>query len=284
MLQIRVEATTANLCVGFDVLGMSLGLYNYFTFDKRENVSFVGYAPEHCNLNNLCYTSYVYTFKKFNMAPIPLEFGFSGDVPVCRGLGSSSTLIVAGVYAANYYMGNVLSNKEMFDICVELEGHPDNVAPAIFGGLIASFKAQDGYHYIKYPVSDKLKFIAAIPKYMLSTHEARQVLPKSLEYKDIVNNLSRIVNIPYAFENGDISLIKMLFDDKLHEPYRGKLIEEYGLLKRLYENDNAAVAISGSGSTILIIADDEALSSKLDSLKLDYKLLKVGTGVEVKEI
>ena len=285
MLQVRVSATSANVCVGFDVLGLALRLENVFTFEKKNEFSFKGFLPKYSNKNhNLVYDSYVNVFKRLNLEPIPVEIGFKGDIPVSRGLGSSSSLIVAGVFAANYFLNNKLTNDELLNICCEIEGHPDNVAPAVLGGLVASFKDDNGYHSISYPVSDKLKFFAVIPPFELSTHMAREVLPKALEYKDIVNNLSRIIHLPKAFNDGDVKLLKSLFNDKLHEPYRGNLIKGYNEIKEILKNEEAAFAISGSGSTMLIIAYDNNVINKISHLGYEIKELAVGDGVNLREV
>lgn len=146
MLRIRVEATSANVCVGFDVLGIALNLYNEFTFEKSDEFKFKGFLPEFSNIkNNMVYDSYIEVFKQLKKEPIPVTIGFNGDIPVSRGLGSSSSLIVAGVFAANEMLNRPLSKNECFDICARIEGHPDNVAPAIYGGLVASYKKDDSY-------------------------------------------------------------------------------------------------------------------------------------------
>lgn len=285
MLQVRVSATSANVCVGFDVLGLALSLENVFTFERKNEFSFKGFLPKYSNKNhNLVYDSYVNVFKRLNLEPIPVEIGFSGDIPVSRGLGSSSSLIVAGVFAANYFLNNKLTNDELLNICCEIEGHPDNVAPAVLGGLVASFKDDNGYHSISYPVSNKLKFFAVIPPFELSTHMAREVLPKALEYKDIVNNLSRIIHLPKAFNDGDVKLLKGLFNDKLHEPYRGNLIKGYNEIKEILAQEEAAFAISGSGSTMLIIAYDNNVINKISHLGYEIKELAVGDGVNLREV
>lgn len=285
MLQVRVSATSANVCVGFDVLGLALSLENVFTFEKKNEFSFKGFLPKYSNKNhNLVYDSYVNVFKRLNLEPIPVEIGFKGDIPVSRGLGSSSSLIVAGVFAANYFLNNKLTNDELLNICCEIEGHPDNVAPAVLGGLVASFKDDNGYHSISYPVSNKLKFFAVIPPFELSTHMAREVLPKALDYKDIVNNLSRIIHLPKAFNDGDVKLLKSLFNDKLHEPYRGNLIKGYNEIKEILKNEDAAFAISGSGSTMLIIAYDNNVINKIGHLGYEIKELAVGDGVNLREV
>lgn len=282
MLRIRVEATSANVCVGFDVLGIALNLYNEFTFEKSEDFKFKGFLPEFSNIkNNMVYDSYIEVFKQLKKEPIPVTIGFNGDIPVSRGLGSSSSLIVAGVFAANEMLNRPLSKNECFDICARIEGHPDNVAPAIYGGLVASYKKGDSYYPTIYPINKDLKFIVIIPKYKLSTHEARGVLPHELPYSDIVNNLSRIVNIPKAFNDGDVDLLIDLFNDKLHEPYRSKLIKEYKTVKDICDKYNMAFAISGSGSTMLAITKDEKLVDKFKNLDCDIKLLNVGQGIEI---
>ena len=284
MFRIRVEATSANVCVGFDVLGLALSLYNEFSFEKKDDFSFVGFEDEFaCKENNLVYESYAKVFELLNKKLIPVEIGFKGDIPVSRGLGSSSSLIVAGVFAANKILGNPLSKDECFDICAKIEGHPDNVAPAIYGKLVASYKANDKFNPIIYDVNKDLKFIAVIPNYQLSTHAAREVLPKELSYADIINNTSRIVNIPKAFKDGDINLLLDLFNDKLHEPYRSKLIKEYDSLKKLCCENSIPFAISGSGSTMLLITKDLNILNKLSNYNCDIKVLEVGKGIKIWE-
>lgn len=284
MLLVRVSATSANCCVGFDCLGIALNLYNTFTFEKSDNFSFKGFKEKYCSCdNNLVYYSYKRVFDKLNKKTIPVEIGFSGDIPVSRGLGSSSSLIVAGVYAANYFLGNPLNDLDMLNICGEIEGHPDNVAPAIFGGLVASFKDENGYRSIKYPINSDLKFITVIPPFELSTNQARSVLPDKYNRFDVVNNLSRIVNLPYAFSNGDIELLFNLFEDKIHEPYRGKLIDGYFEIKKICQEYRLPFAISGSGSTMLIISKDLEIIEKIKKFNYEIKILSVADRVLVGE-
>lgn len=283
MLQITVNATSANVCVGFDVLGLALELNNIFLFKETKEFDFIGFDREFRFDNNLVYTSYLNVFKKAGKSPIPVTISFKGDIPMSRGLGSSSSLIVAGVFAANYYLGGIYSKEELLDICASIEGHPDNVAPAIYGGLVASYKDRnDSYKSINYSVSDKLKFIVIIPTENVSTKNAREVLPKVLDYPSIVSNLGRIVNIPYAFKEGNLDLLYDLFVDKLHEPYRSKLIESYSNVKDIVDKYRLPFAISGSGSTMLIISKDDLILNDLK--KYNAQLLEVGKGVKMEEI
>ena len=284
MLRIKVEATSANICVGFDTLGMALDISNVFCFEKNDTFSFEGFEKKYSNENNnLVVFAYKKAFEYLKKDIIPVKISFSGDIPVSRGMGSSSSLIVAGVCAANYFTGNTLSKDEIFSVCANIEGHPDNVAPAIYGSLVASFKHDDKFYPNIYDVSNRLKFGVIIPDNPVSTNEARGVLPKSYKREDIVNNLSRIVNIPRAFEYGDLKLIKMLFNDKIHEPYRKKLIKEYDDVKNILDKYDTALAISGSGSTMLVISYDYSYVDELLNKGYNVKRVNVGKGVDISE-
>lgn len=281
MLHIKVNATSANLCVGFDTLGLALDLANDFYFEPADKFYFDGFELEYANDDNLVKTSYEYVFKLLNIKIIPVKIKIISRIPISRGLGSSSTLIVAGIMAANYYLNNPLSKDECLKIATAIEGHPDNVAPAIFGGLVASFKDKDNIKYVKYEVSNALKFMTISPKEMLETKKAREVLPKSYQREDVVNNLSRIVNIPYAFKNGDLDLINALFNDKIHEPYRMNLIKNSYEFKNIAERQGLPFCISGSGSTMLVIYKDKI---NIDEFRIDdsaINLLNVGKEVEI---
>ena len=141
MFLVKVNATSANVCVGFDVLGLALDLANEFSFEIKDEFSFKGFESRYCKKEtNLVYQAYIKYFEYINMEPVKVEIGFKGNIPVSRGLGSSSSLIVAGVFAANAIMNNKLAKDELFNLCCMIEGHPDNVAPAVYGGLIASYK------------------------------------------------------------------------------------------------------------------------------------------------
>ncbi len=284
MFRIKVNATSANLSVGFDVLGLALDISNEFTFEYASEFKFKGFEKKYQTVdNNLVYDSYIKVFEKLNKKPIPVEIGFKGDVPVSRGLGSSSTLIVAGVFGANKILGDVLSKDELFEICAEIEGHPDNVAPAIYGSMVASFKYEGKFIPNIYPVSKDLKFMVIIPPFKLSTAKAREVLPKSLSISDTVSNLSRIVNLPRAFETGDVAMLKKLFLDKIHEPYRGTLIEGYDRLREICKDLDCACAISGSGSTMIVISKDYSNLDKFKELGYEIRKVSVGSGIEIWE-
>lgn len=280
MLKIRVPATSANLSVGFDTLGIALNIYNEFGFEKSSFDDVNAFAIEF-RANNLVLISYKRFFEYYKVEYIPVKIlPLRIDIPSSRGLGSSASCIVAGVMAANILSGLNLKKEELLDLCASIEGHPDNVLPALVGGLCAAFKAHGKYYFKKYIPSSRLKFYSLIPPFELKTELSRSVLPKMYNRSDVVANLSRIVNLPSAFIDGDMKLIKVIFDDKIHEPYRYKLIC-HSLDVKAYFKDYA-VAISGAGSSLLVIGTKDIEINKI----YDFKIVKVtvdNNGVEIYE-
>lgn len=259
MIKIKVPATSANLGPGFDVLGIAFTLYNSFRFEKSDDFEMIGFEKRYlsCERNLVC-QSYIKAFQSKGLKPIPVKIYMDlQEVPTSRGLGSSATCIVAGVLAAKYYLDGLLSYEEAFQVAANIEGHPDNIAPAMFGGLIASYNIGGIYKHIKYDVSDKLKFNVLVPNFELPTHESRGALPSNLNYRDIVYNTSRIANIPYAFNNGDLELITELLSDKMHEPYRMKLIKDSDKIREIAKNNGWAFALSGAGPSLLVISKED---------------------------
>lgn len=282
MLKVVVPATTANLGVGYDTLGMSLSLYSELYFEESDAFEYIGFLDEFKNDNNLVKTSYEFLMNKLNKRIIPLKIRFFDNIPIERGMGSSSALIVAGLMAANHFSKANLTKEELLEYAVMLEGHPDNVAPAIFGGLISSIKINDTYKTFSYDVNEELNFITVSPDFKVSTKYARSVLPQSLSYEDIIHNTSRITNLPKAFKDGNIDLLRIVLDDKMHEPYRMKLIKNSYEIKKLALDNNCAFCISGSGSTMLIISKDLKIIDLLDN-SYEIHVLKVGNGAWMKE-
>lgn len=283
MLKVVVPATTANLGVGFDTLGMALSLYSEFYFEESDKFEYYGFLDEFKNDNNLVKTSYEFLMKKLNKKIIPLKITIKDNIPIERGMGSSSAIIVAGLMAASFYSKANLTKEELLKYAVMIEGHPDNVAPAIMGGLISSIKNNDEYLTFRYDVNEDLNFITISPSYRVSTKFARSVLPECLSYSDVVNNTSRITNLPYAFKKGDIELLKIVLDDRMHEPYRMKLIKDSYEIKKIALDNNAAFCISGSGSTMLVISKDTNIANIFKD-KYEVHTLKVGTGAYMMEV
>lgn len=262
---VKVPATSANLGPGFDCVGCAWNLFNTFEFEIIDDGLIIeGCEEKYQNENNLCIESYKSVLDTLNLEMDNLHLKIHADVPISRGLGSSSTLIAAGAFAANYLHGNKLNKQELLNICNKIEGHPDNLAPAIMGKLTVSLQ-EDGVPYTTfYNMSDKLYFTALVPDFELSTELARSVLPKQIQFSDAIFNLSRVSILLKSFENGDIDMIELSLKDKLHQPYRKGLIDEYEDVKNIAKNHGCnAMCISGAGSTLLCITDNEDFHNQI---------------------
>ena len=269
-ITVRVPATTANLGPGFDSVGCAFTLYNVITFIKSDKLEFEGCDERFANENNLAVVGFDNALAKKGLKRDGLKIIFNQiDVPISRGLGSSSTLIVAGAYAADKLYNLNLSKHELLCVCNELEGHPDNLSPAIYGGLTASL-TKDGIPYsVHYDIHRSIHFVALVPDFELETKLARSVLPKQVAHSDAVFNASRVAVLLKAFENGDKELISLALDDKLHQPYRFNLIEGFETAKKCAEKNGCiSFCISGAGPTCLCLTDKRDFCEKL---KADLK-------------
>ncbi|HOW23190.1 MAG TPA: homoserine kinase [Sedimentibacter sp.] len=259
MVKVTAPATTANLGPGFDTLGLAFKLYNEYTFEEiNKGLTIEGCPDIYKNKKNLVYRSFVATAEKLGKKVDGLKISMKLNIPVSRGLGSSSACIVGGVFGANALYKGRLTRDEMYELAVMLEGHPDNISPCIYGGLTASLIENEKPYAIRYDISNKLKFCALIPDFKTSTHEARKILPKTIDFQDAVFNLSRVAVLLKALETGDMEMIRIALKDKLHQQYRGSLIHEWDEVKAIcVKGGSQAIFISGSGPTIMNITKDE---------------------------
>lgn len=266
MIKIKIPATSANLGPGFDCLGIAYSFYNEYYMEKADKMQITGCDPAFANKKNIFNIAFNATMKKLKKKG-SYHLHQKPNVPPSRGLGSSANVIVAGCMAANLlYGGNKkLSNDEIFQIATSIEGHPDNVAPAIFGGLTASIKYENGYYYYKkYKVSNKLYFTVLIPDFKTSTKLARKLLPKRYKKEEVVSTISHSILLVEALQSGNFELLKTACKDYVHEPYRKKLIKDYDYIKKITEkNGDAVLLISGSGPTLLAISNNKNFSKKL---------------------
>jgi len=275
---IRVPATSANLGPGFDCLGVALSLYNEFTFTLSEGTSITGCPKEFSSEDNL-------TLRAFREAAGEIGLNYQGitidhrsAVPFTRGLGSSSTCIVAGVAAALTFMGNGEDKARILDIATRIEGHPDNVAPAIYGGLMASVMSEDVVKSVQIPIRNDYCFIALIPPFTMSTAESRKVLPQEVSRQDAIINLSHVALLLGTCVNGQDNLLRLAFQDRLHQPYRGALIENYdAIMQRLNTcPDVLGAYLSGAGPTLMAITQPQStpdLPTLLGSLIDGWQIL-----------
>ena len=268
MIKVRVPATSANMGPGFDSLGIGLTLYNEFGFKEIESgLKFYGIREEFCNEENIIYKAMKHCFDKAGYKIKGLEISeLTQDVPISRGLGSSSTCIVGGLVGANEILGNKFSEDELLDMAVEIEGHPDNVAPALLGGMIVAINEENKTFYDKINIKGGLKFIAVVPNFRLSTEKARSVLPKEITLKDGVYNVSRAALMVASLTSGKYELIKYACKDAFHQNYRSKLIPGFEkVYNKSYELGALGCYLSGAGPTIMILIDEnnERFGNKL---------------------
>ena len=261
---IRVPATTANLGPGFDAFGCALSLYTDVTFEEtQEGLEITGCPEEFSGPDNLVYTSYCAVLASMNEEVKGIKIHIDAHIPICRGLGSSAALLVAGAMGANILRGNKLSTQGLLNITNAMEGHPDNLAPAFFGGLTASMVDNGLPVCVSFPLHPDWEFLALVPDFDLPTTLARSVLPDQVSRADAIYNISHGALVLKALELGDEKLLRTAMQDKLHQNYRKKLIPDFEKIEALARPAGAAFCLSGAGPTLLCITQDEKLEEKL---------------------
>ena len=262
MLKVKTPCSSANIGPGFDCMGIAFDIYNEFTFEKSDKNAYEGFAEKYCNDNNLVYKSYKTATEMLGKTPFSLKIGFKGEIPAARGLGSSSTCIVAGVAAAYHFAGVDYTKNDIAKIAGIIEGHPDNVAACVYGGFVDTvFVEDDGQEKLlaeKFHIDESFNFYVLIPDFELSTKQSREVLPKSFPITTAKKNIANIPLLIRAFERGDCELLKFASEDWLHQPYRGGIIPEFfDICKQARELGACAVFLSGAGPTILVVSAKE---------------------------
>lgn len=290
-IKIKVPATSANLGPGFDVLGVALDLYNYLevSIANEDKITYFGsqsFESLPQGRNNLIHSSISKVFEKLKMEIPKLELKVEINIPTSRGLGSSSSAIIAGVFAGNLLTGEKLSKKELLDIANEIEGHPDNIAPCLLGGMITSLCEDKKVYTKNITTSLDLKFVVVIPNFELSTEKARKILPKELPYADVIFNLSHLSFFINGLMQNDAEMIKIGMKDQIHEKYRSELITGFKEVKNIaLANKALSVVISGAGPTILALTLEneheigQAMQNKWKEfgIRAEYKVLKIDT-------
>ena len=266
---IRVPATTANLGPGFDAFGCALSLYTDVTFEEMESgLEITGCDEAYAGPDNMAYTAYCAVLESLSEEIRGVKIHINAQIPICRGLGSSAALLVAGAMGANVLRGNKLSTQGLLNITNAMEGHPDNLAPAFFGGLTASMVDNGLPVCVNFPLHPDWEFLALVPDFDLPTPLARSVLPTEYDRSDAVYNIAHGALVLKALELGDEKLLRTAMQDRLHQRYRKHLIEDYEKIESLVRTCGAAFCLSGAGPTLLCITQDEKLDEKL-AKKLD---------------
>ncbi|NLZ71428.1 MAG: homoserine kinase [Clostridiaceae bacterium] len=327
-LTVRVPGTSANLGPGFDCLGIAFQIYNWFTFrwQKIEDVVSPQEQIDQLAITNVRQLPMMEAYVKYctlfdvDLPLLELVDSLESDVPVARGLGSSATCYTAGAKAAQWvaeqlydkqtilkeiegrfgsYKIDPFSNEAILAIAAMIEGHPDNISPAVFGGLqIASILEQKDFPHVLYqtlPVHSTVNFIISYPNYSLKTKNARAILPKKIDRQDAIFNLTALSFLIQGMETGDPVLLEHGLQDRLHQPYRAKLIDGFYDILKIGKNAGAVGSVlSGAGPAILTIYLDsengdliqEKIQNELGEnwqvlkLKIDHSGINIKTGRE----
>ncbi|WJV43317.1 homoserine kinase [Apilactobacillus kunkeei] len=264
MIKVIVPATSANIAMGYDCLGMAVNLFTAVKIDEANKFSITGCDEAFQNEDNLVYQGFIQGCNHLKREVPTISIDVQSEIPESRGLGSSSACIVAGIIGAFEYFKEKVDKDVILQIATAMEGHPDNVAPAIYGGLCMAFEDSNGhYDVINYPVNDSYYFTAVIPDFKVSTNEARKIVPKEVKTTTVAHQLSHCLAMLNALSNGDIKQLNDAIDDRLHEPYRKKLINGFDEVKKIVKENDSVVYISGSGSTLIIISNSADRRDKI---------------------
>lgn len=272
-VSVKVPATVANLGCGFDCFGLALPIYNTVIIEETvlpgtgveinivsENDGEIINIPT--DKNNICYKAIELLYGYIGQIPSEMKITIKTSIPIARGLGSSSSVIVGGLIAANELLGNPADESVLLSIATEIEGHPDNITPAIVGGVTLSSLEEDGsVIYRKLPWPENWKVTVCIPDYELATDISRSVLPKEVSMKDAVYNLKKSAMFVEALHTKDEALMKLALKDRLHQPYRMKLVPGMGAIVNALKHTEGVIGtvLSGAGPSIAVFSNASAL-------------------------
>ncbi len=314
IIKVRVPATSANLGPGFDCLGMALNIYASFTLKLNKNEQNIRYKsnPSENKKNNLAIDCY-WLYGKITGKALPRpSIHVVSDIPSTRGLGSSAAFAIGGAIMASIAAGDLIikGNNEflpaltaerssklrvvmdmILEVAAKSEGHPDNAAPALWGGLVASRTIHDEICHVQLPVSDKLEFVIFVPDFKMRTSEARKVLPEKIVMADASANLAYQAFLLEGLRSGRGDLISAGMKDKLHQPYRFPLIQGAEQIIEMAKKAGAlGCTISGAGPSLMCILENKAsLNDFIKKMSLpQHWSLKVpginNTGVSITRI
>jgi homoserine kinase len=274
-VRVRIPATTANLGPGFDTFGMALSLYNTLEVDwgnRGLQISATGNGTHllPTDETNTVYLAIKEVFAKTGKEVLLQERGLTisihNQVPVTRGLGSSATAIVGGLWAANELLGYPLSETELVEMAVKMEGHPDNVTSAVYGGIVVSGLLDHSVYVRRFSPPSGMKCVVAVPDFQLATRTSRNALPSAVPYADAIHNLNRASMMVAALADGDLHMFCSLMEDKLHELYRMPLVPgSKEAIARARQAGALSAVLSGSGPSLIAFceSDEESIGEAM---------------------
>ncbi len=308
---VKVPATSANIGPGFDCLGLALPIYNTITIEEtvlpgtgveinliseNDTIDDIIFDNVPKDENSIVYKAVEMLYNSIGQEPSELRINIQSQIPITRGLGSSASVVVGGLIAANKLLGSPADTTALLSIATEVEGHPDNVAPAILGGFVMASQEDDGSiitEKLNWP--EEWDITVCIPDFELSTNIARSVLPENVPMSDAVYNAKHLAMLIQAVNNKDVSLMKAALHDKLHQPYREKLVPGMKEIMEAFKHEDGVIGcvLSGAGPSILVISckyDLDKIKATVrdiwegQSIKTDIRVLKVeNNGAEIIE-
>lgn len=296
-VSVKVPATSANMGPGFDCFGIALSMYNTVTLEETVyptnglEINILGTQDEALSTftvptdkSNIVYKAVELLYNYTGQTPPALRINIQSNIPIAKGLGSSASVIVGGVLAANKLLGNPADEAALLSIANEIEGHPDNIAPAMLGGLVVSSVEDDGsiiYRKIVWP--ENWKLIIGVPDYELATQISRSVLPEKVDFADAVYNSKRSAMFVQALHTQDKELMKLALHDKLHQPYRARLVPGLNeIIEELKQTDAIGCVLSGAGPSILVIAENNSVEESKAIIKEVWE--GIGVKASIKSI
>ena len=266
-ITVKTAATAANLGPGFDCLAMALDIWNTTTVeilpgpDSRYEVT--GHGSEYPDqmYARLVHRCVRMPFERMDLEPPAVKLACTNDVPAGKGLGSSAAAIIAGLVAGNDLSGAGLGEDELLEMAVEVEGHPDNVVAALYGGCRIVVPSGEHFSTAAVPVPEDLRAVLYVPERPMPTKLAREILPDTVERSDAVFNMGRVGLLVRALTTGDLSMLEIATEDRLHQPLR---LGQFAGLRNLFSAAMAAgalgVFLSGSGSSVLALTSGRELT------------------------
>ena len=264
-VKIRVPGTTANCGPGFDTVGIACTIYNdlELTLSDESGISLnvigegAGFIPS--DESNVVVKAIKMILNKTGYKAQGIKLSMDNNIPLARGLGSSAAAIVGGLVGANELTGGHFTKDDILNMATAIEGHPDNVAPAIFGGITVSIMDSGNANYLRFLPPTNFSMVAVIPEFNLSTRAARKVLPDTVPYADAVFNVSRASLLIGALCTGELKLLSHALQDRLHQPYREKLIPGMAqVLAAARQTGALGATLSGAGPCLLAFAISDA--------------------------
>ena len=259
-IEVRAPATTANMGPGFDSMGMALELFNIISIERSDSfsISITGNGAKELSTgpDNMVYRGVAAIYNYLGTEPPALSVKCHNEIPLRRGLGSSAAAISGGMVAANLLTGGSIPLEELLRLADAIEGHPDNVAPALFGGCQIVIREGERLVSVRCPVDEKFSVILLVPDVEIPTDEARAVMPKSIPMQDAVHNIGRAALLALSLGRGDVGFLALATQDVLHQPYRAPLFPPMThIFSAALEAGACGVFLSGSGSSILALAE-----------------------------